>query len=1018
MKEKKLVFATNNSHKLKEARQIIGDAFTIVSLEDISCHDDIPETSPTLEGNALQKARWIKERYGYDCFADDTGLMVDALDGAPGVMSARYAGPGHDSAANMKKLLKEMEGKQDRKAHFSTAVALIADGEEHLFEGRVDGTIAETPSGSEGFGYDPVFVADESGSPFAEMSAEEKNAISHRGRAMRALRDFLLATVGILLLMISGALPASAESWRHYPAYSGFPARIVDTPKHTYFLCEAEAYVPTNGAANTHNLYIFRYDKEADEFRAVNDGTLLRAGIARAAEYDFDRRRLVVAFPDGSLETLDDTGKSDFIPALRLTQSDVVKGINAITIQPGSDEILLATDFGYVVLDAVKGDIRTSRDFRSPIIDVARFNGKIFASDNTKLYVGSDKDKDFTVMAVEESLPHPRRLIPVGNRLFVNHINSGMNWMVMLTPSGDGYEISQLSNQPETGIEQTPYGILIIGRGRLRKLDASKNFEETSVYLKDPDMRMAAGTSDFSNVWFSHEKKGFTLKKAPADPYGEWTVLKDEFLPNASTAFISSSMLHTSDLGMLVQNHGITSNFALLYYEQSDLLCGLKDMNWTPYATAYTSPASNFIHLMPDGVARDPKNPNHIYSGSSLSGLFRLDLSDPSKSLHFSHTSDADRENPRFIKVIDDDPTNTFFHYAVLNAPRFDSYGNLWLAHIDPTRQNKKEQYYELWVWTPEAREATRDPKTFKPFIKLPITGTVTSRHTTVFPLLHSSHKDIVLAHGGATNSAIAIYNHGGTVANKADDKITRISNPTDQDGNAVDISTINCWYEDPSTGLVWIGHNLGVVTMDVDAAMADGKSIRRVKVSRNDGTGLADYLLNLTTVNSIAKDGSGDMWFATTGGGLVRTSSDGRTIKKTYRSDNSDLPDDNVHYVAYNPDTNSMMISTGSGLCELFLEGGGSSVSYEARAWPNPVRPGFSGYVVIDSLPEDAYVKIADVAGNVVKVLDPVLAGETRWDLTDLNHRRVPGGIYHVIATSGPDSSDFATVQKILVVN
>ncbi|MDE6717296.1 MAG: non-canonical purine NTP diphosphatase [Muribaculaceae bacterium] len=188
---KKLVFATNNRHKLDEAREILAGRFEILSLTDIGCSDDIPETAPDLKGNALIKARWIYDRYGYDCFADDTGLMVDALGGEPGVMSARYAGPGHDSEANMMKLLKNMEGSADRKAHFSTAVVLIMEGKEYLFEGRVEGRIAETPGGENGFGYDPVFVADETGKRFAEMSAEEKNAISHRGRAMRALADFL-----------------------------------------------------------------------------------------------------------------------------------------------------------------------------------------------------------------------------------------------------------------------------------------------------------------------------------------------------------------------------------------------------------------------------------------------------------------------------------------------------------------------------------------------------------------------------------------------------------------------------------------------------------------------------------------------------------------------------------------------------------------------------------------------------------------------------------------------------------
>lgn len=191
---KELVFATNNAHKLEEVRAIAGPDLKILSLAEIGCHDDIPETADTLEGNALLKASWVKEKYGADCFADDTGLMVDALNGEPGVYSARYAGPGHDSEANMTKLLAELEGVTDRKAHFSTIIALVTDKDTHVFEGRVDGSIATERHGDGGFGYDPIFVPDETGVSFAEMSPEAKNAISHRGRATAALISFLNAS--------------------------------------------------------------------------------------------------------------------------------------------------------------------------------------------------------------------------------------------------------------------------------------------------------------------------------------------------------------------------------------------------------------------------------------------------------------------------------------------------------------------------------------------------------------------------------------------------------------------------------------------------------------------------------------------------------------------------------------------------------------------------------------------------------------------------------------------------------
>ena len=187
----KLVFATNNRHKLNEVRAIVGDKVEVLSLNDIGCHDDIPETADTLQGNALIKARYIYEKFGVDCFADDTGLEVEALDGAPGVYSARYAGEECDSEANMQKLLQNLTGKSNRNAQFRTVIALIIKGEEKLFNGIVKGTITEEKRGDSGFGYDPVFVPEGFSESFAQRSGDMKNSISHRYRATLELSNYL-----------------------------------------------------------------------------------------------------------------------------------------------------------------------------------------------------------------------------------------------------------------------------------------------------------------------------------------------------------------------------------------------------------------------------------------------------------------------------------------------------------------------------------------------------------------------------------------------------------------------------------------------------------------------------------------------------------------------------------------------------------------------------------------------------------------------------------------------------------
>lgn len=190
---KDIVFATNNAHKLKELREIAAGKLNVLSLSDIGCHDDIPETASTIEGNAKIKADYIKQHYGYDCFADDTGLEVTALDGAPGVYSARYAGNDCNSENNIDLLLHNLDGATDRSAQFRTCIALRQGDETLLFEGIVKGKILTERHGTMGFGYDSVFAPDEAdGRSFAQMNADEKNAISHRGRATRLLMDYLL----------------------------------------------------------------------------------------------------------------------------------------------------------------------------------------------------------------------------------------------------------------------------------------------------------------------------------------------------------------------------------------------------------------------------------------------------------------------------------------------------------------------------------------------------------------------------------------------------------------------------------------------------------------------------------------------------------------------------------------------------------------------------------------------------------------------------------------------------------
>lgn len=190
---KKIIFATNNKHKLKEVEEIFGKKVGIISLTDIGCTEDIPETSDTLEGNAALKVQYVFDKFHMDCFADDTGLEIEALSGKPGVYSARYAGEPSNSQNNIRKVLHEMEGVSNRKAQFRTVIAFSEGGIIHYFEGVIKGQIAHEPRGNAGFGYDPIFIPENHTESFAELNPEIKNSISHRARAVKEFTTYLLS---------------------------------------------------------------------------------------------------------------------------------------------------------------------------------------------------------------------------------------------------------------------------------------------------------------------------------------------------------------------------------------------------------------------------------------------------------------------------------------------------------------------------------------------------------------------------------------------------------------------------------------------------------------------------------------------------------------------------------------------------------------------------------------------------------------------------------------------------------
>lgn len=517
-------------------------------------------------------------------------------------------------------------------------------------------------------------------------------------------------------------------------------------------------------------------------------------------------------------------------------------------------------------------------------------------------------------------------------------------------------------------------------------------------------------TYDGQSFWNTNDRSGLRQISGGDKP----AVTKGFMRPDSPAVYISQDMVYSPKYGMLVSNRGNVNYFSTVMYYRPILLSGLKDNSWVMHGLPYTNPERSKMMFNPNGLAIDPKNPDMVYFGSLISGIGRVNLSDPKDVLHMSTWNDQAASYPEFVDMLP--VSDLWTRSARMGAPKFDSAGNLWsiFNHID------SENPSELWVWPRANIDATKDAQSFKPWLKIPLkTSNAMSWNSMALPLTSSGNTNRILAFIGTYQTGLILVDHKGTFSNTADDIHLAADNLFDQDNQPNNYNYIRTMTEDPSTGLVWVGCDNGVFTVNPNTFAANPGLINRIKVARDDGTSLADYLLNGVDVSSILIDPLGRKWFGTVGGGLVCTSADGRTVKGEWTKSNSPLPDNNVYGLGWNEDTGSLMISTGKGLVEFFPSGEGNGKDFESmRIFPNPVRPDYFGWVTIDGLTEGALVKITDAHGNMVRELGRVNGGTIQWDVANLNGRRVPSGVYYVLASGGENDSNLTKIGKILVVN
>lgn len=1016
--KRKLVMATNNAAKLREARAIAGDRLEILSLADIGFNRDIPETADTLEGNALLKVRAVKEACDLDVFADDTGLMVDALGGAPGVYSARYAGEECNSDKNIDLLLKKLEGKENRDARFRTAIALSLDGEEHLFEGEVEGSIANRRSGSNGFGYDPVFICTETRKCFAEMTDEEKNAVSHRGRAVSAMMRWILS----LCMMLCACLPMAAAEWTLFNSFDEGIQNVFDTQDRTYFLVQAQTYVPSTADNGDKLFFLYCLDKKTDEFMPYNIMNFLSGSLIRNANYNAVKKYLMLVYDDMTIDLLYDNGDVHTVFALRDFSNTAGKEVNSISFDPDSSLAYLATNFGFLSINDEKYEIAESHIYDRSVEYIVRSGGLLILISDGKLYTDNADSNhlDFADFKEpewsrgQESM-NAYRLSSDMALVSFRMENLPKIHLVTFPEGGGAPSVVFVGNYAEKSVVENSLGLFLSRPYHVTLFDRSSG-KIISYDRDEEDRNILSGSWDMKDYFFAKSREGFYSKRLDGDNL--WTRTRQIFSPNSPAAFRSDNLKYVPQFGMMVASHGISQNFSNHNNPNPLQLSALRGSDWTEYGLPYHDASQSTRLVNPCGFAQDPDNPDIFYFGSVLNGIMRYNIRDFSSMLHMTRVDD----NPSMEGHVTVAPNHATWGNAMMMLnPSFDTYGNLLFTHLNTDSSDAEKYTAELWMWTPEMRRASQSPETFQPFIKLNLEGVYSNKISLAIPMKSSGARNLVpVFFIQRYNSPFVVYDHNGTPEDVSDDRQVAVplTDMKDSDGKLEGYHYIYCALEDPETGLVWVGTDNGIFTFDPRVQFTEKGSVIRIKVSRNDGTSLADYLLSGAAVSNIAIDGDGRKWFSLNGGGLVCTSADGRTILQEITSGNSMLPSDNVYAACYNPDNNSMMIATSAGLCEMKLNGNApDSVKTSVYAYPNPVRPDYFGYVTITGLEDDAIVKITDAAGNLVRELGPAANGQVQWDACNARLDRVASGVYFVLASSGAGGGGFSEVSKILVV-
>ena len=954
----KIVFATNNEHKLREVRQILDGRYEVLSLNDIGCHADIPETADTLDGNALQKARFVHERYGIDVFADDTGLEVDALGGEPGVRTARYAGEAHDTNANVDLLLRNMEDKDDRRARFRTAIALIRDGVETLFEGKVEGEITRQREGDNGFGYDPVFRPEGYDKTFAELGVEVKNTISHRARAVSRLVEFLSC-----MLVCFFSLTATAQQvgkWTFYPSYADAKT-VISADKALWTVASGNLWTmdTTTGEITTF-----------DRTRGLNG-----VEIAQIA-YSKETKRLLVFYDDANIDIIDaQTYEVYNIPHL-VTYDYPKKDANDIFMY--GREAWVATDFGILRIDMAEAIIRETYKREGGVASVC-------ISDMTPNVAGKQIPSEPTLFCATASGIYyaslkanllDQSLYKQLNSPSYRHLVWWKGFLIAFTQSGTPQQIDINSGVGNNLVPRNVRcrfewndNLICVGEHAIYSLDKALN---STVMLETERAESAAAVNKTFYI---------AARRTGVIPYQcDGTTLSGEGSPIRINSPVTKKVYRLRYAGKrLLVTYGAD---ALGQFEDAGADY-MEDGIWTNFEMQHFRTDNRFACVT--DIVEDPNDDNHHFISTQGHGI--LEYRGTKMVNHYDATNSPLRA-----------PNSILDSYTWVTALAYDADGNLWMgnSHVDST----------FVCLTPKGQWLKRY-----------------DRNTTKMQFVSGMEfdGDYMWSPVWSWNDGTAFYgvDTRGTFTRTSDDRTKIVLNTVEQqDGSRYSMGVTYAAAIDRDHQ-VWFGCNAGLfVVTDLAEYFQSGFKFHQIKVNRNDGSGLADYLLNGIACTAIAVDGADRKWIGTDGQGVFLVSPDGQEEIFHFTTENSPLPTDKIKAIAVSKLTGEVAIGTEMGLLTFVSDAVSPASELDADnivCYPNPVPPNYHGTINIKGLTMNSEVKIATVTGQVI-FRTHSNGGMATWNGCDGRGHRVATGVYNVIVST-EDGSE-AEVTRIVVTN